>query len=113
MNEYGGCLPLWADDIDIDVDDLVLSDSLVSDLEAFAVRWNAAISPEVSDDRWDGVPIMQSLVSARYTLGRLLHPGRERALEAEHEEMRRIGEQLRARLERELGPGYCVTYVHG
>ncbi|MCL3818353.1 hypothetical protein [Aeromicrobium wangtongii] len=113
MNEYGGGLPLWPDDIDFDVDELHLSDSLTSDLEAFAARWDASISPEVYDDRWDGVPVMQSLVRARYALGRLLHPSRERAAAAEHDEMRRIGAELRDRLEQELGPAYRVTYVHG
>lgn len=113
MNEYGGGLPLWPEDIDTDVEDLHLSDSLLSDLEAFVERWDASISPEVYDDRWDGVPIMQSLVGARYALGRLLHPSRERAAVAENEEMRRIGEGLRTRLEHELGPAYRVTYVHG
>lgn len=112
MNEYGGGLPLWPENIDTEIDDLVLSGSLIADLETFVTRWNAAIPPEVSDDRWDGVPIMQSLVAARYALGQLLHPARERAAEAESEEMRRIGEDLRIRLERELGPGYRVTYVH-
>lgn len=113
MNEYGCDIPLWPDDMDTDVDELVLSESLRSDLVAFAARWDAAISPEVYDDRWDGVPIMRSLVSARYALIRRLHPARKRAAQAEHEEMCRLGEDLRARVEDELGPGYRVTYVHG
>lgn len=113
MNEFGGGLPLWPDDIDADVDDLDLSESLLSDLAAFVDRWDASIPPEVYDDRWVGVPIMQQLVGARYTLGRLLHPSRKRAAVAEDEEMRGIGEELRTRLERELGPSYRVTYVHG
>jgi hypothetical protein len=113
MNEYGGGLPLWPDDLDTDVDDLDLSDSLRADLEAFVERWDASIPPEVYDDRWDGVPVMQSLVRMRYALGRLLHPARERAAVVEDEQMRRIGADLRDRLEHELGPRYRVTYVHG
>lgn len=113
MNEYGGGLPLWPGDIDDDIDDLNLSDALRADLMAFVDRWDAAISPEVYDDRWDGVPVMQQLVSAKHALGRLLHPGRERAAETEHEEMRLIGEDLAVSVQRELGPAYRVTYVHG
>ncbi|MCL8249766.1 hypothetical protein AERO_00075 [Aeromicrobium fastidiosum] len=108
MNEYGGGLPLWPDD----VDDLDLSDGLRADLMAFADRWDAAIDPEVTDDRWDGVPVMQTLVGAKYSLGRLLHPARERSAEAEHEDMRRTGEALAVRVQDELGPAYRVTYVH-
>lgn len=113
MNEYGGGLPLWPDDIDLDVDDLNLSDGLRSDLMAFVDRWDAAIDPEVTDDRWDGVPVMQTLVRAKYSLGRLLHPARERAAEAAYEDMRRTGESLTLRVQQELGPAYRVTYVHG
>jgi hypothetical protein len=113
MNEHGGGLPLWPDDVDLDVEELDLSEPLRSDLLAFSDRWNAAIDPEVTDDRWDGVPVMQSLVSARYSLSRLIHPGRQRAVSAEFEEMRRIGEHLRSRLEQELGSEYRVTYHHG
>ncbi|MET0820553.1 MAG: hypothetical protein ABWY58_06290 [Aeromicrobium sp.] len=114
MNEYGVDLPLWADDIDVDteVDDLDLSAGLRAGLMAFADRWNAAVPPEVSDDRWDGVPVMQSLVSAKYALGRRLHPAGERAVEDEREEMRRIGESLAVRVQDELGPRFSVTYVH-
>lgn len=112
-NEYGYGVPLWPDDIDTDVEDLGLSNSLLADLEAFGDRWNAAVPREIFDDRWDGVPIMRSLVSARYAIGRFLHPAQERAADAEREEIIRIGEELRVRLERELGPAYRVTYVHG
>ena len=113
MNEYDCELPLWPDDLETDVEELDLSDGMLYDLRAFAARWDAAISPEATDDRWDGVPIMRSLVSARYSLDRLVHPARQRAYAAEFEAMRRIGEDLRVRLERELGPDYRVTYHHG
>lgn len=113
MNEYGGGLPLWPEDIDVDIDDLHLNEDLRSVLMAFADRWEAAIDPEVADDRWTGVPVMQTLVSVKYSLGRLLHPARERASEAEHEDMRRTGEALAVRVQDELGPAYRVTYVHG
>jgi len=112
MNEYGGGLPLWPDDIDDDVDDLDLGDDLRADLMAFADRWEAGIDPEVYDDRWTGVPVMQDLVRVRYALSRRLHPARERAAEAEHEDMRRIGEALAVRVQDELGPAYRVRYVH-
>jgi hypothetical protein len=116
MNEYGYGPPLWPDVLDdVDPEDLFdgLSKSLQADLMAFVNRWDANVSPEVYDDRWDGVPVMMQLVAARYALGRLLHPGRERAAVVEDQEMRRIGEELRVRLQQELGPGYRVTYVHG
>lgn len=113
MNEYSCEVPLWPSiDMDTNVEQLI-SDELLSDLRAFASRWDAAISPEVSDDRWDGVAIMQSMVRARYALDRLVHPARRRAAATESEEMRSIGEVLRVRLESELGPHYRVTYVHG
>jgi hypothetical protein len=80
---------------------------------AFADRWEAAIPPEVFDDRWDGVPIMRSLVSARYAVGRWLHPARAQAAAEEHEAMRRTGAALAQRVQNELGPRYAVTYVHG
>jgi hypothetical protein len=113
MNEYGGGLPLWPDDIDDDVNDLDLSEDLRADLMTFAERWDAAIDPEVTDDRWDGVPVMQTLVRAKYSMGRLLHPARERAAEAEYEDMRRTGEALAVRVQDELGSAYRVRYVHG
>jgi hypothetical protein len=113
MNEYGGGLPLWPDDPDFDTDELEISNQLRSDLLAFSDRWNESVDPEVTDDRWDGVAVMQQLVRVRYALDRLAHPARQRARAAEYKEMRRIGEALRARLEAELGPTYRVTYLHG
>ncbi|MFC5676584.1 hypothetical protein [Aeromicrobium endophyticum] len=113
MNEYGGGLPLWPDDVDTDVEALDLSAGLRTDLMAFADRWDAAIPPEVYDDRWDGVPVMQLLVRAKYALGRRLHPARERAVKAEDEAIRRTGESLAVRVQQELGPGFDVAYVHG
>ena len=113
MNEYGGGLPLWPDDIDTEVDDLDLSAGLRADLMAFADRWEAAVPAEVYEDRWVGVPVMESLVRAKYAVGRRLHPARERAARDEDEQMRRTGESLAVRLQQELGAGFDVTYVHG
>ena len=62
MNEYGGGLPLWPEDIDVEVDDLLAERVLTADLMTFGERWDAAIDPEVTDDRWTGVPVMQALV---------------------------------------------------
>lgn len=112
MNEYGAEIPLWTDEGLTDGEELGLSDALLSDLASFANRWEASISPEVFDDRWDGVPIMSSLVIARYSLHRLFHPAERREAKAEDAEMRRLGEDLRSRLEHELGSRYCVTYQH-
>lgn len=78
MNEYGGDLPLWPDDIDDDVDDLDLSEGLRSDLMTFADRWDAAIDPEVTDDRWTGAPVMQTLVSATRWADSCIRPESER-----------------------------------
>jgi hypothetical protein len=112
MNDYCGGLPLWPDHPDDDVEELDLSEGLRADLMAFADRWDAAIDPEVTDDRWDGVPVMQRLVDVKHSLGRLLHPARERAAEAEREDIRRTGEALAVRVQDELGPAYRVRYVH-
>lgn len=38
MNEYGGGLPLWPDDLDLDVGELDVSEPLRSDLLGFADR---------------------------------------------------------------------------
>lgn len=112
MNDYGAELPLWLDDPDLDGDDLDLSDELRADLMAFAERWEAGIDPEVFDDRWDGVFVMQSLVSAKYMLNRLVHPARQRAARADAKDMRRVGEALAVRVQDELGPAYRVRYQH-
>lgn len=112
MNDYGIDLPLWLDDPDLDGDDLDLSDGLRADLMAFAERWEAGIDPEVFDDRWAGVPVMDTLVGVRYSLGRLLHPARQRAARAEAKDMRRVGEALAVRVQDELGPAYRVRYQH-
>ncbi len=112
MNEYCCDLPLWPDDPETDAYELDLSDGLRDDLMAFAARWNAAVDPAVADDRWDGIPVLQALVDAKHSLARLLHPARERAAEAEREDMRRLGEDLAVRVQHELGSAYRVTYVH-
>lgn len=114
MNDYCVDLPLWLDhdaDDDLDEEHLGLSDGLVADLRAFAARWEANISPEVSDDRWDNNRVMRRVTQAKYAFGRLVHPARERAVAEEWVEIRRVGEALRDRLEDELGPRFRVTYV--
>ena len=110
MNEYSVDMPLWDDTGHVGDDGLDLSDELRADLAAFAERWEAAVPDEVFDDRWDGVPVMARLVSARYAVRRLLDPAGRRRAVAEDAAMARLGEQLRARLADELGPAYVVTY---
>lgn len=112
MNEYGG-QTLWDDEGGMDPDKLALSDDLRADLEAFADRWDANVPAEVYDDRWDGVPVMMQLVDLKYALRRKLNPAARRRAEIEDAEMRVLGEQLRVRLQDELGDGYRVTYAHG
>ena len=112
MNEYGVEMPLWGVDGLMDGDELELSDGLRADLESFADRWEASISPEVSDDRWDDVPVMRSLVRARYSLQSRLNPSAQRDAANEDAEMLALGEELRSRLQEELGSDYRVTYRH-
>ena len=112
MNEYSAEIPLWTDEGHTDGEELGLSDALRSDLASFANRWEASIPDEASDDRFDGVPIMRWLVDARYSLRRFMNPAGRRAVAAEDRELRRLGEELRSRLERELGKRYHVTYQH-
>lgn len=111
MNDYSAEMPLWDHEGHTDGSDLPISDGLRADLEAFAARWDAAVPREVTDDRWDGVPVMSDLVRLRYALHRLLHPAEQRAARAEDEAMRALGEELRVRLQEELGDQYVVTYV--
>ncbi|TCI98838.1 hypothetical protein [Aeromicrobium sp. IC_218] len=112
MNEYGVDFPLWFDDEDgpDDPDEVELSPQLTQDLEAFAARWQAWDVPEVYEDRWDGVPIMQTLASWRWPLLRLLNPRRRSRDKAEAAAMHELGEQLARRVQDELGPRYAVTY---
>lgn len=112
MNEYGARIPLWADDGQTDGEELALSDSLRADLATFAARWEANVPDEVSDDRFDAVPVLRSLASMRYSLRRFMHPKRRRDAGVEEQDMRRVGEDLRNRLQHELGDGYIVTYRH-
>lgn len=112
MNEYSVTLPLWDDEGLMDGDELELSDALRADLESFASRWEASISDEAFDDRWDGVPVMRWLVSARHSLQRMLNPAAQRDAAAEDTAMRILGEELRDRLQQELGSGYRVIYRH-
>jgi hypothetical protein len=55
---------------------------------------------------------VQSVVSARYALLRLVNPAGRREVKAENKAIQELGENLRARLEGELGPEYRVTYQH-
>ncbi|MEO6472465.1 MAG: hypothetical protein ABIR57_10995 [Aeromicrobium sp.] len=112
MNEYGARMPLWDDEGQTDGEELELSDALRADLQSFANRWEASVPDDVTDDRWDGVPVMSSLVSARYSLQRMLNPTAHRDPAAEDAEMLVLGEGLRSRLEHELGHNYRVTYRH-
>ncbi|ROR91318.1 hypothetical protein [Nocardioides aurantiacus] len=111
MNEFGCDPPLWDELGGTDGEGLDLSDGLLADLSAFADRWEAAVPAEVFDDRWDGVPVMQQLVSLRYTLLGL-RPATRRRTRAEDRTLRELGESLRQRLQDELGDGYRVTYQH-
>lgn len=112
MNDYGAEIPLWGDNGQTDGYELDLSDTLRSDLAVFASRWEASIPAEVYDDRWDGVPVVRSLVAVRHSLRRLVNPAGRRSERAEDAEMRRLGEALRGRLQDELGSRYNVTYQH-
>lgn len=112
MNEYGGGMPLWDDEGPTDGEELHLSDSLRADLLAFSDRWQASISPEVTDDRWDGDPFMSRVVSARYRLQRALRPGARREAAEEDAQMRKLGRALRERMQEELGTDFRVTYHH-
>jgi hypothetical protein len=53
---------------------------------------------------------MRQLVDVRSALQRFLSPAGHWQAEAENEAIHTLGEDLRTRLERELGPGYRVTY---
>lgn len=112
MNEYSVSVPLWDDYGHCGEEGLDLSPALLAELRAFAERWESSVSPEVYDDRWDGVPVMQKLVSARYAWRRLIRPSQRRAAAREDEAMRELGAVLRDHVQRELGPRYRVTYLH-
>ncbi len=113
MNEYGALIPLWTDDGQTDGEELALSDSLRADLATFSARSEANVPDEVSDDRFDAVPVLRSLASMRYSLRRFMTPaGRRDARAEEDDDMQRVGEGLRDRLQDELGDGYIVTYQH-
>lgn len=109
MNEHGVDFPLWFDDED-DQDEVGLSLQLTADLMAFAARWHAWDVPEVYEDRWSGVPVMQTLAAWKWPLLRLLNPERRRREKAEAAAIEELGEQLARRVQDELGPRYTVTY---
>jgi hypothetical protein len=112
MNDYGVTIPLWDHEGQTDGEELGLSDALRSDLTSFAQRWERSIPDEVFDDRFDGVPVMGSLVVGWHRLRRLAHGSGRRATEAEDAALRILGEDLRSRLQHELGSSYRVTYQH-
>lgn len=112
MNEYSATIPLWDDEGQTDGEELGLSDALRSDLASFTNRWEASIPDEVHDDRFDHIPVARSLVNAWRSLRRLANPAGRRAAEADDVEMRNLGEELRGRLQNELGPRFHVTYQH-
>ena len=62
MMDCGVTMPLWGDDHFGDDEGLDLSDALRHDLQAFADRWEASIPPETFEDRWDGAPVIDTLV---------------------------------------------------
>ena len=112
MNEYSASIPLWTDEGQTDGEELGLSDALRGDLRLFAHRWEASIPNDVFDDRFDAIPIVRSLVDTWRSLRRRVNPAARRSAEAEDVELRRLGEELRGRLEFELGSRYVVTYKH-
>jgi len=112
MNEYSASMPLWDDEGHTDGEDLRLSEALRSDLGTFASRWNSSIRAEVYDDRFDHIPVLMRLVDALRSLRRLANPAERRAAEAADAELRNLGEELRDRLQDELGASYHVTYRH-
>lgn len=113
MNDYGVEFPLWGSDGDIgpdDPEDAGLSPELTADLHAFAARWEAHISPESTDDRWDGIPVVRSVVERARALRTWADRDGRRQWEAEAAAMAELGEQLARRVQDELGPRYAVTY---
>ena len=112
MNEYFVTMPLWDDEGQTDGEDLGLSDALRADLESFASRWNAAIPHEVFDDRFEHLRVVGTVVDMWRALRRLADPAGRRAAATEDAELRRLGEELRARLEDELDGRYRVVYRH-
>lgn len=113
MNEYCVDFPLWGSDGDIGPDDpeeAGLSPALTADLMAFAARWEANIDPAMSDDRWDGMPVVRSIVERARALRMWLDRDGRRRWKAEAAAMEELGEQLARRVQDELGPRYAVTY---
>jgi hypothetical protein len=112
MNEYSVTIPLWDDEGQTDGNELGLSDALRADLTSFARRWEATIPVETFDDRFDDVPVTRSVIDAWRLLRRIANPAGRRAARAEDVELRSLGEDLRGRLEHELGGRYRVIYQH-
>lgn len=113
MNEYGGGMPLWdVADLDDEWWSELLTGELESDLEKFADRWSATVPDEIFDDRFDHLPVVPRVIDAARAVRRLLRPAERRALAVEMTALRAQGEELRNRLQAELGDGYRVTYVH-
>ena len=111
MGEHGGGECLWGPEGLTDGEQLGLSAGLRRDLVAFGDRWEANVPRSVTDDRWDGVPVMSRLVSLKYAvLDR--RPSVRRAAKAESAAMRALGESLAARVQAEVGPEFVVTYQH-
>lgn len=112
MNEYWVTIPLWDDEGQTDGEELGLSEELYADLASFQRRWEASIPADVFDDRFDGYPVVRFLVESGRSLRRRANMAARRAAEQEDAELRRLGEELRDRLERELGSRYRVIYKH-
>lgn len=110
MMDYGVTMPLWGDDHFADDEGLGLSEALRSDLEAFAERWEASIPPRAFDDRWDNAPAIRTVVNLCRDIRWFLDRDGRRAAEREDEAIRAEGEDLRRRLQAELGDQFDVTY---
>lgn len=109
--EHGGEECLWGDEGHTDGEELGLSAELRADLAAFGDRWERNVHPATWDDTWDHSFVMSTLVDLKWALHDA-RPSVWRERRREDREMRRIGEELAARVQAELGPRYRVTYRH-
>ena len=75
------------------------------------VGCEANVAPEVYDDRWTGVFLMQTWVRWKYAISDL-RTGAARQRRRDFEELRRVGEDLARRVQEEVGPAYVVRYQH-
>ncbi|MCX6405691.1 MAG: hypothetical protein NTV28_02100 [Propionibacteriales bacterium] len=111
MWDYGAGECLWGDEGGTDGEEFGLSDGLRRDLRAFGDRCEANVPPQVYDDRWTGVFLMQTWVRWKYAISDL-RTGAARQRRRDFEELRRVGEDLARRVQEEVGPAYVVRYQH-